>query len=392
MSDIDWEAEGLLEGLGGEAREAREKLLAELLDDGVELGELQTAVAEDRLALLPVERLLSGGTERLTLAEAADRAGVDEDFLARDWRALGMALPGEDARIFTERDVEAARRVASLVEGGIPEEGVYEIARLLGMSMSQLAAANRRLIADAFLREGDTEYDAAKRFAAVAETFLPLIGDSLSYVLALHLREQIRHDAFGVAELSSGQAGPADDATICFADLVDFTQLGETLEPEELGSVTGRLAELASAAVESPVRLVKMIGDAAMLVGPEPGPVVEAALEMVGAAADEGEDFPLLRAGVAGGKALTRGGDWYGRPVNLASRITAIARPGSVLTDAGVHEALGDDYDWSFAGERRLKGIEDRVRLYRCRPLGEGDDEEAVTDERGPRRRRARRS
>ena len=73
------------------------------------------------------------------------------------------------------------------------------------------------------------------------------------------------------------------------------------------------------------MRLVKLIGDAAMLVGPEPGAVLDAALDLVGAAAEEGEDFPLLRAGVASGQAIPRGGDWYGRPVNLASRITAIA-------------------------------------------------------------------
>ena len=71
-----------------------------------------------------------------------------------------------------------------------------------------------------------------------------------------------------------------------------------------------------------------MIGDAAMLVGPEPGPVVEAALGLVEAAEAEGEDFPLLRAGVASGQALPRGGDWYGRPVNLASRITGDRPPG----------------------------------------------------------------
>ena len=204
MADVDWEAEGLLEGLEGEDRAAREKLLEELLDDGVELEELRTAVAEDRLALLPVERILSGGDDRLTIDEVAERAGVDRDFIERDWRALGMALAEDDARIYTERDVEAAKRVQALLDGGIPEEAVLEIARLLGMTMSQLAAANRRVIADAFLREGDTEYDAAQRFAAAAEAFLPLIGETLSYVLALHLREQIRHDAFGLAELSSG--------------------------------------------------------------------------------------------------------------------------------------------------------------------------------------------
>ena len=233
--------------------------------------------------------------------------------------------------------------------------------------MSQLAAANRRLVADAFMREGDTEYEVATRFAEAARRFMPLIGDLLPYALAVHLREQIRHDAFGLAELSSGRAADRDEVTVSFVDMVDFTRLGETLDPEALGSVTGRLGELAAEAAEPPVRLVKLIGDAAMFVGPEPTPVVEAALGLVEAAESEGEDFPLLRAGVASGEALPRAGDWYGRPVNLASRITAIARPASVLADAAVHDALEGDYDWSYAGSRRLKGIDGSVRLFRCR-------------------------
>ena len=52
---------------------------------------------------------------------------------------------------------------------------------------------------------------------------MPLIGETLAYVLALHLREQIRHDAFGVAELSAGRVAAAGEATVCFADMVDFT-------------------------------------------------------------------------------------------------------------------------------------------------------------------------
>ena len=139
--------------------------------------------------------------------------------------------PVRRRRDLLRADVEAAKRVQRLLDAGLPEEGVLEIARLLGMTMSQLAAANRRLIADAFMREGDTEYDVAHRFAAVAEEFLPLIGETLSYTLALHLREQIRHDAFDVAELSSGRPTAADEATVCFADMVGFTQLGETLDP-----------------------------------------------------------------------------------------------------------------------------------------------------------------
>jgi adenylate cyclase len=369
VSKIDYEAEGLLDGLDGKDREARSKLLDELVEAGCELDELRTAVAEERLALLPVERFLRGGDERLTPPEVAERAGVDKEFLEREWRALGLALAADDEPAYTERDVEAAKRVQQLRDAGVPDEGVLEVARLLGMTMSQLAAANRRLIADAFMEVGDTEYDVAKRFAAAAEAFMPLIGESLEYVLALHLREQIRHDAFNLAEVSSGRASSADEVTVCFADMVDFTRLGETLDPDALGSVTGRLGELAAAVVEPPVRLVKLIGDAAMIVGPEPNPVLDSALELVAAAESEGDEFPLLRAGVASGMALPRSGDWYGRPVNLASRITAIARPASVLVSEQVHDALSEDgsYDWSYAGSRKLKGIDGSVKVFRAR-------------------------
>jgi adenylate cyclase len=70
---------------------------------------------------------------------------------------------------------------------------------------------------------------------------------------------------------------------------------------------------------------------------------------------------------VASGRALSRAGDWYGRPINLASRITAIARPGSVLASADVKAAASDGFAYSFAGERRLKGIQGAVKLYRVR-------------------------
>ena len=161
MAAIDFEAEGLLDGLDGEAKEARRRLLAELAEDGVSLDELRVAVEEDRLALLPVERVLSGGEERLTAHEVAERAGVDEDFLRRQWRALGLAAADDDAAVYSERDVEAAERVRELRDAGVPDDGILEVGRLLGMTMSQLAAANRRLVADTFMRAGDTEYEVA---------------------------------------------------------------------------------------------------------------------------------------------------------------------------------------------------------------------------------------
>ena len=329
----DFEAEGLLAGTEGEARQARLELLQELADDGVPLEELRRAVAEDRLVLLPVERVLAGSGPRYTREEVAGLAGVDADLLARQWRALGMPDPEEGEKAFGESDVEAAKRVRILRENlGIPDDEMLQVSRVIGMNMSQLAAASRGLGQRVFSNPGDSEAEVARRFATIVEGLGPLLTPTLEYVLQLHLREQIRHDVFGDREISEG-AESGREIAVAFADLVGFTKLGERLDPAEIGATGDRLGELAGDVARGPVRLVKLIGDAAMLSSNNPKELLDAALALVASSEEEGEGFPLLRAGVAYGRAVARAGDYYGRPVNLASRITAVARPGSVLCD-----------------------------------------------------------
>jgi adenylate cyclase len=367
----DFAAEGLLEDLEGEEREARLQLLEQLHAAGVALEELKLAVAEERLALVPVELVL-GAEGKYTEAQVAERAGIDPDYMRRQRLALGLPAPSEDAVAYTDEDVEAARRAARFIEAGMDAEGSIEAARVIGEAMSRVAATVRSLVRQSLMRPGDTERDLGLRYAEATRATAPLVGPMLQYVLNEHVREQLRTDVITRSEMASGQLLPGSrDISVCFADLVGFTRLGAAIPPEELGAVAGRLAELTTETVESPVRLVKTIGDAAMLVSPEPQPLLDAALALVAAVEREGDDFPLVRAGVAGGSAIARGGDFYGHPVNLASRVTAIARPSSVLATADVQEAASDDYRWSYAGEHRLKGIDGRVKLFRARHLPE---------------------
>ncbi|HSI80948.1 MAG TPA: adenylate cyclase regulatory domain-containing protein [Solirubrobacterales bacterium] len=364
-SEIDFEAEGLLKGLRGRRRRARRELLEELAADGFSLDELRQAVAEDRLALLPVERELAGGGARYSGSQLAELTGVDRAFLDRQWRALGMALPEADEPAYTEADLAAGRRIARLLALGVPEEGMIEVSRVLAIAMSQVAAANRRMVAEAMMRPGDTEAEIAHRFRDAARTLTPMIDEGLAYVFNLHLREQLRHDVLDARQAAAGRLGHTE-VTVCFADVVGFTRLGESLPAEELGGVAERLAELAGEVAEPPVRLVKLIGDAAMLVGPA-RPVLDAALELIDRSGDD-EAFPLMRAGLARGQALERAGDFYGHPVNVAARMTEIARPGSVLATGAVKDEAGEErYRWSFARSRRLRGIEGSVDAYRCR-------------------------
>lgn len=367
----DFEAEGLLEGLEGEARDARLRLLRELESEGVGLDELRDAVAENRLVLLPVERVLEGDGRRYSLREIAERSDVPVEYLVRQRQAIGLSVDDPDAPIATADDLAAAERVRILLDAGLPEEGLLEVSRVIGISMSQLAAANRALIADAMVREGDTEYDVAMRLAAAARSLQPLVGEILDHGLRMHVREQVRHDVLG--GLAAAVAGEGLEVSACFADLVGFTRLGERLPVDALGAVTGRLNELAAAVATGPVRLVKMIGDGAMLVSGDNDALLEAALEIVERAEQAGDDFPQIRAGVARGTALARGGDWYGPPINAASRITGIAYPGSVLADEAARDAARGPFRFSFAGQRRLKGISDSAKLFRVRrDRGEG--------------------
>jgi adenylate cyclase len=377
LMSVDWEAEGLLEGTEGEAREGRRKLLDDLHESGLGLDELREAVQEGRLVLLPLEQVLAGDGPRLSREEVADRAEVELDFLRRSWRALGMTEPEEGEKAFTERDVDMARIVKQLTDIGIPEDEMLQVSRVIGMTMSQLAAANRGLGLRVFTQEGDSEYDVGKRFAAIAEGLGPLLASILEYALQLHMREQIRHDAFASSEISA-EVERGTEISVAFADLVGFTKLGERLDPAEIGDLTAELSDMAGEVSGGPVRLVKLIGDAVMLTSNDPACLLDAALDLVSAAEGRGEGFPLLRAGVAYGRAVARGGDYYGRPVNLASRITAVARPGSVLCDENLHEEVEEErFRWSFAGARRLKGIDDEVKLFRARPAEPpaGDEE-----------------
>jgi adenylate cyclase len=389
MCGMDFEQAGLLDGLEGADRDAREQLLQRLADDGVSLEELKAAVDEDRLVLLPVERVLGG---RYTAAEIEERTGLPADLLLRVRGLLGLPVADAGDRLFADIDVEAAKSQRQFLDAGFGEDQIAEITQVLGEGMSRLAATTTAAFVDTYLKPGDTEQDVALRFAALAEELAPRLSPVLEAAFNAHLRESVRRGMLGRAELESGEIAGAQEMTVCFADLVGFTRLGGEIEARELGSVAVELGKLATKASKPPVRLVKTIGDAALFVSPETGPLVEVALELV--ESTQKADLPTLRAGIAVGPALLRAGDFYGHAVNLASRVTGIARPGSVLCTQDVRDAAPDEFEWSSAGRHKLKGVSSAVPLYRARLLEQhegkpAEDERATGPRAGRRRRRA---
>ena len=358
MSD---EAAELLEGLDDDRRAARERLLARLRDDGFSDEELRAAAAEDRLALLPVERVLGA---RYTASEIEERTGVPAGLIVRVRQLLGLPKPAPEDRAFGDDDIETAQSIKLFLETGFTEDEIAGITRVLGEGMSRLAATTTAAFVRTFLEAGDDEDAVADRFASMTEELVPAVRPILVGAFNAHLRDGVRRGILGRAELEAGQIPDSVQAAVCFADLVGFTRLGGEVGPEELGSVAGGLAAIANEVVKPPVRLIKTIGDAAMFVSPDPAPLVAVALSLVEAV--QAADLPALRAGIAFGPALLRAGDFYGHSVNLASRVTGIARPESVLCTTEVHDAAAEQFEWSFAGRHRLKGIPERVPLYRA--------------------------
>ncbi len=367
-TSIDFIGEGLLDGLEGDERAERLALLEQLAAEGVPLSELRRTTATGTVIFLPADRVIAG-TDRYTGAEIAELSGVEPEFLAASRRAMGLPVPDPDEALYTGAELESAADIVRAREAGICDEDILDLLRVLGRGLSQAAESLRAFPLKLVLEPGMSEGDLASRYAQAAAQLYPLVGPMLSTVLALHLRQAAQSEVISAMERSGGVLPGSREVGVCFADLVGFTRLGEEVPPDELGRLAVRLEALASELAEPPVRLVKTIGDAAMLASAEPGPLLTAALGLIEAADAEGNDFPQLRAGAAVGLALARAGDWFGRPVNLASRITEIARPGSLLADRGLHDRARDAYHWSYAGERRLRGIRDPVQLFRARPL-----------------------
>jgi adenylate cyclase len=222
------------------------------------------------------------------------------------------------------------------------------------------------------LKPGATEIELAEAIEQMALRAAPSFGPMMEDLLRLELRRSFGTEAVTAAERAAGRLPGARQVTVGFADLAGFTRLGEAVPPEDLERVANRLAELAHDVSAAPVRFVKSIGDAVMLVSADPAPLVDAVLDLADAAA--ANDLPRLRIGVASGCAVSRAGDWFGSPVNVASRVTATAHPGAVLIAESTRDGIGNagDYEWSSIGARRLKGVSSEVKLFRVRRPARG--------------------
>jgi len=317
-----------------------------------------------------LESELLGGERRYTRGEVAERAGVDTELARTLWRALGFADVDDDNVAFTDRDIEALRTVRDLVNSGvIDDEAQIAVTRAMGQSLSRLAEWQVDTITRAFASPDPLPPEDA---AAIARELVPVMERLIGYVWRRHL-------AATAARALVGDRGEvvAGSTVVGFADLVGFTSLTRSVDDEDLAALVERFESVASDVVAGcGGRVVKTVGDEVMFTADQPATGAEIALSLSERITAD-DDLPDLRVGVAAGTVLSRLGDVYGEPVNIASRLTSTARPGSVLVDRELATALEEDDRWRLrrVPPRPVRGytLLQAFRLRRAADPGSGE-------------------
>lgn len=352
---------GLLDGVEGDEKSVRIAALNVLLREGVSLDELSGATKEGRLPMLVLEHALEPPGD-LTLHDLAQKTSVDESRLRSWFRAIGRGVADGNAAIYSQDDVLIAQRVAEYLELGFEFEQLLGLARVWGRNLASFIDGLAELVEEGLSRaEGNPEV--VVRYALEVRRFAEVESQVLAHILGTTLAQRIRSDAVSAADRQNIRIGGVQEVAICFADLVGFTQLGERLPADVLGGVADDLSALATDLVDPPVRVFKTIGDAVMLMSPDVGALVSVAVTLVDQAQSRG--LPPLRASVTFGKAVPRAGDWYGSPINLASRALAVAAAGQVAVTRDVLTRL-DEAGFSVTplGAFAFKGVDKETELF----------------------------
>lgn len=292
---------------------------------------------DDRLAReLALEEIVLGAPRGYSRADVAEIAGLDLEEARRLWRALGFAEVPDDARVFTARDLDAARALARLIELGLfPQEVREAVARAIAQALARLTVWQVGLLGRLFEAQGPEV--GRESAAAVAADVVPVLEELQSFVWRRHLAATLRRFA------ASDAADETPPLVVGFADMVGFTRATRRRSWAELGEMIERFSAATTDVITAGHgRIVKTVGDEVLFVADEAAQAAAVALALAERVAAE-PPLPELRIGLAAGPVLVRFGDVYGEVVNIAARLRAQARPGTVLVDRAVATALADD-------------------------------------------------
>jgi adenylate cyclase len=369
-----WAQEGVIPEVDGTgewttAAVAHARIVARLRDRGHKLEHIKAAGEQGRLAYGYIEELFGSERPRRSLKEAADVTELEPALIERFWTSLGLPVSGLDE--LTEEDVQALRYVSSVLDAGFPLVAFLQLCRVYGQALSQIADAEVRLfhlyVHEPLIREGVPGLQMAEEMEDLARDLLPLASPMMDYVHQRFLQHFVEQDVVGHME-SELEDEDVDlgriRVAIAFADLAGYTRFTEEEGEEEALSSVERFVEGVTNTLPDDARVVKTIGDEVMVVGQDIGALVDWAVGFTSLF----DERPEPRIGVHFGTTLYRDGDYFGRDVNLTSRVVARARGGEVLVSDNVVEALAGSSHLSFEpiGQVKLKGFDEPRQLCRA--------------------------
>jgi adenylate cyclase len=342
---------------------AHARIVARLRERGHRLQDIREAGRQGRLAYGYIESLF-GDDEQVarTLREASTETGLEEALIERFWNSLGLTPAALEA--IGDEDLEALRYVASVLDSGFPLVAFLQLCRVYGQALSQIADAEVRLF-HLYVHE----LQMAEEMESLARDLLPIASPLMDYTHRRFLQHFVAQDVVGHMEdeleendIEQGRVRVA----IAFADLAGYTRFTEEEGEEEALSSVERFVEGVTNTLPDDARVVKTIGDEVMVVGNDIQALVDWAVGFVGLF----EERPEPRIGIHWGTTLYRDGDYFGREVNLASRVVARARGAEVLVTDSVVEAVRGSSHLSFEGigQVKLKGFDQPRQLCRAVP------------------------
>ncbi|HSK26372.1 MAG TPA: adenylate/guanylate cyclase domain-containing protein [Jiangellales bacterium] len=291
-----------------------------------------------------LERLLLGADRTHDRDDVVAEVGITVEEARKYWRALGFPDVGESIA-FTDEDVRALAVVAELVRlRTLDDETTERLVRALGRTTARLAEWQVETLAEVVEAAEATGLGTGSRLTTaylVAQRVLPEFERLLVYSWRRHLAAA----AGRMVAAGTDRVNPllSANASVGFADLVSFTRLSRGLTEDALAHLVEQFETAAADIVAAEgARLVKTLGDEVLFVADRPATAAAVACGLVDAIGGH-PDLPDVRVGIATGAVLSRLGDVFGTPVNLASRLTALAERNVVLADVVTAEALGGD-------------------------------------------------
>ena len=369
-----WAREGVIPELDGTgewttAAVAHARIVARLRDRGHKLEHIKRAGEQGRLAYGYIEDMFGVDRPRRSMEEAAELTGLEPALIERFWVSIGLPATGLDD--LTDEDVEALHYVSAVLDAGFPLVAFLQLCRVYGQALSQIADAEVRLfhlyVHEPLIREGVPGLQMAEEMQDLAGDLLPLASPTMDYVHQRFLQHFVEQDVVGHMEselededIDLGRIRIA----IAFADLAGYTRFTEEEGEEEALSSVERFVEGVTHTLPEDARVVKTIGDEVMVVGQDVAALVDWAVGFVSLF----DERPEPRIGVHLGTTLYRDGDYFGRDVNLTSRVVARARGGEVLVSDSVVEAVSGSSHLRFEpiGQVKLKGFDEPRQLCRA--------------------------